>query len=72
MIEVILKVNQFEKLNRLSLPDNSAVSFNVQARRLATPPYDIQSIYLLNQDVQQAFSRGVCALLAPLVWDALI
>ena len=65
------QIRTFEKLNRLSLPDNSAVSFNVQARRLATPHMTYR-LYLLNQDVQQAFSRGVCALLAPLVWDALI
>ena len=42
----------------LSLPDNSAVSFNVQARRLATPhiPYDIRSKCI---DLRMHISLGV-------------
>ena len=54
----------------LSLPNNSAVSFYVQATRLATPPCDIYTVdrsipARLNQDVNKkskAFLHEVCAL----------
>ena len=54
----------------LSLPKNSAVSFYVQATRLATPPCDIYTVdrsipARLNQDVNKkskAFLHEVCAL----------